>query len=148
MEGAKRPKKKTIGIPSQISGAAGVYYVAFELSRLGYIALPTNRNVRGFDIIVSDQTGLKHASIQVKTLQNRQRFWPCSVLAPYMRNARNCFYIFVRFDKKQSGCECFVATAKEVANNMGDYSGPFSGFNLKQDEEKKYLNRWDKLRLD
>ena len=48
-------------------GAAGVFYVAAELSLRGMIALPTIRNTAGYDIIVTNRDGSKHANIQVKT---------------------------------------------------------------------------------
>ena len=67
-----RPKKEKPKIPSEISGMAGVYYVESELSRRGYIALPTNRNVAGFDMIVS--RGTKHVGLQVKTLRGKANY--------------------------------------------------------------------------
>lgn len=48
-------------------GIAGVHHVVSELSRRGLIALPTTRNVAGYDVIVLTPDGTKHANIQVKT---------------------------------------------------------------------------------
>lgn len=161
--GTRRPKKHHFGIPGQISGMAGVYYVAYELSRRGYIALPTSRNVAGFDIIVSNQTGLRHTTLQVKTLQSKSNYWPINRPVPdYMKMSCRAFYIFARFDKKQDRFECFIASAKEVAKqideSIGDWYKKHSktthpdtwtyGWWLPKGRDKSFLNRWDKLNLE
>lgn len=159
----KRPKKQRFGIPSQISGMAGVYYVACELSRRGYIALPTNRNVAGFDIVISNQKGLNQTILQVKTLQSRANYWPINRPVPhYMENSRRAFYVFVHFDNKKDKYECFIASAKDVAKQIEGYVKEWYkkhsrstkpenwtyGWWLQKEKEKQYLNRWDKLKLD
>lgn len=158
----KRPKRHHFGIPSQISGMAGVYYVAYELSRRGYVALPTNRNVAGFDIVVSSQEGLNHATLQVKTLQGKGNYWPINRPVPdYMRKSDRAFYIFARFDKKQDKFECFVVPAKEVATQVNRWVREWYkthskttkpdnwtyGWVLPKGKEKRYLSRWDQLDL-
>jgi hypothetical protein len=46
----------------QTSGMAGVYYVAAELSTLGYTALVTTRNAKAADIIaINGKTGMTAA---------------------------------------------------------------------------------------
>lgn len=159
----KRPKRRRLGIPAQISGMAGVYHVASALSRRGYIALPTNRNVAGFDIVVSTQNGLKHAILQVKTVQAKANFWLMNRHVPdYMRKSSRALYAFVRFDKKQDRFECFIASAKDVAKQIDGYVKDWYKTHkrttkpvawvycwwLPKGKEKNYLNRWDKLRLD
>jgi len=52
---------------SQLTGVAGVHYVASYLSFLGFHAVPTTRNVRGPDLLVSNLDGSKGVSLQVKT---------------------------------------------------------------------------------
>lgn len=42
---------------SQITGMTGVYLVAAELSRRGYVATPTSRNAQAVDLLVSDTEG-------------------------------------------------------------------------------------------
>ncbi|GEM_PF-420625 len=159
----KRPKKQKFGIPSQISGMAGVYYVAYELSRRGYIALPTNRNTPGFDIVVTSQSGLKHVSLQVKTLQNKANYWPINRAVPdHIRKLKTVFFIFARFIKKEERFECFIVPAKDVAKQIDGFvkdwykenpksSKPSNwtyGWWLRKGKEKMYLNRWDRLKLN
>jgi hypothetical protein len=52
---------------SQLTGVAGVHFVAARLSFLGFHAVPTTRNVRGPDLLVSAIDGSKGISVQVKT---------------------------------------------------------------------------------
>lgn len=158
----RRPKKKRWAIPSQIGGMAGVYHVACELSRRGYIALPTNRNVAGFDIVVSDQKGLNQTILQVKTLQSKARYWPINRTVPdYMIRSRRAFYVFVYLDKKQDRYLSFIASPRDVANQIKGYVKDFYkghskrqkpnnwtyGWWLPKGKEKHYLNRWDRLRI-
>ena len=52
---------------SQLTGVSGVHYVAAYLSFLGFHAVPTTRNVQGPDLLVSNLSGSKGISVQVKT---------------------------------------------------------------------------------
>jgi hypothetical protein len=51
----------------QLTGIAGVYFVAAELSRRGYVALATSRNLRTYDIIAYKPEEKRVIPIQVKT---------------------------------------------------------------------------------
>lgn len=53
----------------------GVYLVAAELSRLGFIASPTSRSARGADILATDQACARAFSVQVKTNAKNAGFW-------------------------------------------------------------------------
>lgn len=56
---------------NQLVGNTGLYYICYELSRLGWNVLPTSRNARGVDLVIySRNARLKH-TIQVKTLSKR-----------------------------------------------------------------------------
>lgn len=54
-------------ISGQLTGVAGVHFVASYLSFLGFHAVPTTRNVRGPDLLVSSLDGFKSLTLQVKT---------------------------------------------------------------------------------
>jgi Holliday junction resolvase-like predicted endonuclease len=81
-------------LSKQISGIAGEYYVAAELSRRGYLAAITLRNSEGIDILVSNIEGSKLVSIQVKTTQNKEKW----ILSKKIENekSKNKFFIFVK----------------------------------------------------
>ena len=55
------------GRTSQLTGVAGVHFVASYLAYLGFHAVPTTRNVAGPDLLVSTLNGAKSLSLQVKT---------------------------------------------------------------------------------
>ena len=52
---------------SQLTGVAGVHFVASYLAYLGLHAVPTTRNVAGPDLLVSTHNGARSLSLQVKT---------------------------------------------------------------------------------
>lgn len=52
---------------SQLTGVAGVHFVASYLSFLGLHAVPTTRNVKGPDVLVGNIDGSRGLALQVKT---------------------------------------------------------------------------------
>jgi hypothetical protein len=54
-------------VSGQLTGVAGVHFVAAYLSFLGFHAVPTTRNVRGPDLLVSSIDGFRSLTLQVKT---------------------------------------------------------------------------------
>ena len=52
---------------NQLTGVAGVHYVAAYLAHLGFHAVPTIRNVAGPDVLISTRNGSRLLSLQVKT---------------------------------------------------------------------------------
>jgi hypothetical protein len=70
---AKSPK-----IPPVLTGVAGEYFVAAELSRRGYIASISLRNTRGIDILATNQDGSRSVTIQCKTSQKTRKRWVLS----------------------------------------------------------------------
>lgn len=80
-------------LSKQLSGVAGEYYVAAELSRRGYLAAITLRNSEGVDILVSNLEGNKLVSIQVKTTQNKLKW----ILTKKIENeiSENKYFVFV-----------------------------------------------------
>jgi hypothetical protein len=61
------------GRSRQLIGVAGVHYVAAFLSYLGFHAVPTTRNVKGPDLLVSNLSGARGVSVQVKTTAEAMR---------------------------------------------------------------------------
>jgi len=65
----------TLKIPPALTGVAGEYFVAAELSRRGYIASISLRNARGIDILATNQAGSHSITIQCKTSQACLKSW-------------------------------------------------------------------------
>jgi hypothetical protein len=110
-----RPARIRKTIPSALIGIAGVHHVVSELSRRGFVALPTIRNTVGYDIIASRPDGRKHANIQVKSSQKKVTFW----LMPSINDIRtgsNDYYVLVRWLPQEKRFECFMLTGKEARN--------------------------------
>ena len=56
---------------NQVVGNIGLYYVCYQLSRLGWNCLPTARNARGVDLIAYNRDATRMVAVQVKTLSRR-----------------------------------------------------------------------------
>jgi len=96
----------------QLTGAAGVFFVASELSMRGLVALPSIRNVKGADILVADPDGKAFAFIQVKTSKSGVIFWPLGEGARIWKGP-DCYYVFVR--RVQGHFEAYLERAAIVA---------------------------------
>lgn len=97
----------------QMTGMLGVYLVAAELSRRGFIVSPTSRSAAGADLLVTDQACQKAWSVQVKTNSARPNFWLVGAHAQQIKSDSH-MYVFVnnaRGDKP----EFVVARSEHVA---------------------------------
>lgn len=104
-------------ISSALSGISGEYFVAAELSRLGYIASITLRNTRGTDILATNSDASKAVGIQVKTNQGNRKAWLLDKKAEdYF--ADNLFYVFVNLKGKMSRPDFYVVPSRIVAEHV------------------------------
>ncbi len=142
-----------------MSGVAGEYYVAAELSARGYLASITLRNTKGVDILCSNSDASKSVGIQVKTNRRANRAW---MLNQKVENyyADSLFFVFVNLNEGQKPPDYFIVPSKNVA----DYAKETHQIWLKTpgkkgqahvdttmrrftDSTEEYLNRWDLLGL-
>ena len=128
----------------QFTGMRGVYLVAAELSRHGFIASPTSRSARGADILVTDEH-CKHAcSVQVKTNASTFGFWLLSNHAKEMVSPTH-FYVLVNL-KKDGQIEHFVVPSKVVARRMAaDKQKGRWWYSISYKKVRKFENRWSLL---
>ena len=82
-----------------LTGVAGEYFVAAELSRQGYVASLTLRNTRGIDILASNADATKSVGIQVKTNSGKKPHWLLSYKAE-KDAAENLYYVLVNLNHK------------------------------------------------
>ena len=99
---------------SVLSGVAGEYLVAGELSRRGYIASITLRNSRGVDILVTNEKAYKTAAIQVKTRYSKGNAWVLNEKAEKY-HATNLFYAFVSLNYGEPA-DFYIVPSKVVAD--------------------------------
>ncbi|MFM2136585.1 MAG: hypothetical protein RL021_1985 [Bacteroidota bacterium] len=141
-----------------ITGIAGEYFVAGELSRRGYMASITLRNNESIDIHASSLVDKKIFAIQVKTSQYSSRKWPVGQKAENLQH-ENMFYVFVAFNKIDERPSYFIVPSKEVAKHVkaghqkwlatpGKKGQAHKDTAMRQfsDKSGKYLERWDLLR--
>ena len=146
-------------LSSILSGVAGEYFVAAELSRRGYTASLTLRNTRGVDILVSNADATKSVGIQVKTNQGGKGEW---LLSEKVERdvATNLVFVFVRLNGLGPP-EYYIVPLADVARctsedhkrwlatpgrqGQSHKDNPVRKF---ADPEQVYLNRWALLGLD
>jgi hypothetical protein len=94
----------------------GVYLVAAELSRLGYIASPTSRSARAADLLVTDQACKRAHSVQVKTNSSKSSYWLLGKDAKELRSPSHV-YVFVAIRPKAPLVSFFVVPSEFVAKH-------------------------------
>lgn len=101
----------------QTTGMRGVYLVAAELAREGYIVSPTSRSAMGADLLVTDQLCRKAWSVQVKTNGVKRNYWLLNARAKKMI-ARDHVYVLVNILKGDLRPEFFIVPSSAVARGM------------------------------
>jgi hypothetical protein len=101
-------------LEKNLSGVAGQYLVAAELSRRGFIAMPTLRNTRGIDVLASSADGSRAVTIQVKTNQGSERSWMLTAAAE-KQHSTTLFYVFVNLNGPGKAASFHVVPSKTVA---------------------------------
>jgi hypothetical protein len=146
-------------LSTTLSGIAGEYFVAAELSRRGYVASLTLRNTRGIDILVSNGDATKSVGIQVKTKQGRGADWMLNKKVE-TDVAQNLFFVFIVLNDLAAP-EYYIVPKDEVARFVRDNHAlwlntpgrrgqahidtPMRKF---KDATGRYRDRWDLLGLE
>jgi len=122
-----------------LTGAAGVHFVTGELSRLGLIALPTVKNTKGVDIIVSTPDFTRTIYLQVKTNKSKYDFW--IVGKPIQGNA--IFYVFVNLlsDQQNRRPEYYIVPSKDVCAEFARFESAKTHLNPTRAETEDVLER-------
>jgi hypothetical protein len=144
---------------NNLTGVAGEYFVAAELSKRGYIAALTLRNANNIDILCSDIKAEKQIAIQVKTSNGSKRSWPLSEKAEDI-HSDTFYYVFVALNEEGKHPDFFIVPSNEVAkyckeshenwlntpgrNGQKHNDNSIRNFNV--EEEEKYYEKWDLLK--
>ena len=86
----------------QFTGMRGVYLVAAELARRGFIASPTSRSAIGADLLVTDAKMQRAYSVQVKTNAGTFNFWLVGKHATELASD-SYIYVLVNLREKPKG---------------------------------------------
>lgn len=143
-----------------LTGIAGEYFVAGELSKRGYLAALTQRNTAGVDILAGNAEGTRNISIQVKTTTGKHASWRMSSKAEKQSDP-NVFYVLVRLNEEDKKPDYYIVPSENVAayiyrTHREWLSGTKRDGTPRKDssmrvfdaDEYSYLNRWDLLKLD
>jgi hypothetical protein len=106
-------------VNGHLTGMRGVYLVAAELSRLGFIASPTSRSAMGADILATDQKCQKAYSVQVKTNAKSASFWLVGAKAREISSETHIYVLVNICVKKETEVvEYYIVPSAVVANKM------------------------------
>lgn len=146
-------------ITKGLSGIAGEYFVAGELTRRGYLASITLRNTRGIDILVANADASKSAGIQVKTNQHSRKKWVLRGKAEKLYSD-TLFYVFVNLNGVSGAPTYHVVHSKVIADHCrtshadwlatpGRRGQTHNDSDMRNfaDFEDKYLDAWNSLGL-
>ena len=145
---------------SQLTGVAGVHYVASQLSFLGFHAVPTTRNVRGPDLLVSNLEGSKGISLQVKTTvwamrtrgsgdQKKPHHYEWDIgWSSAKANYPSLLFALVDLKKFQGLPDVFVVPSKVIFEyfKAGPENWPRARYHELVEKVEQYKNNWDILR--
>lgn len=93
----------------QLTGNAGLYHVARELSRRGWHVMPTVRNARGADLYAASDDEARVLPIQSKALSKRAPV----PLGNSLENLRSFWWV-ITINANSDQPTCFVMTLDEV----------------------------------
>lgn len=103
---------------SQITGNAALNYAAWQLSRRGWHVMPTIRNAKGSDLIVTNGDETTFFGVQSKGLSGRYAV----PLGFDMRSLRSDWWIITTYANSDSPI-CFVLKLDEVRALAGQDKG-------------------------
>lgn len=141
---------------SGLSGVAGEYFVAGELSRRGFIESITLRNARGIDILATRPESTVTIGIQVKTNQYSRRHWPLNQKIEGFARP-DLYFVFVNLNSSNEPSYHVVPSAAVAEHCRTGHAAwlatPGKGGRRRRDNpvrtfsdlEGKYLGRWELL---
>jgi hypothetical protein len=94
----------------QIVGNMGLFYTCYQLSLLGWNAMPTSRNARGVDVICFSMDGRKMVTVQVKSLSKKNQPVP---LGKSLDTMMGDFWVVVT-NAASGQPECYVLLPHEI----------------------------------
>ncbi len=125
----------------QMTGMRGVYLVAAEMSKLGFIVSPTSRSAAGADLLVTDQNCKKAFSVQVKADATASNFWLIGKKAKATVSASH-IYVLVKIRtsvKNGESIEYFIVPSSDLSK-LGFHDGDWP--NIQKANILKYKDKW------
>lgn len=125
----------------QMTGMRGVYLVAAELTKRGFIVSPTSRSALGADLLVTDQRCKRAYSVQVKTNARTFNFW---LIGKKAKDTISDSHIYVLVNirsnaKRGEWVELFVVPSRTLAR-LGYHKGNWP--DIAYTKVQKYRDAW------
>jgi hypothetical protein len=126
----------------QLTGNAGMYHVARELSRLGWHVMPTVRNARGADLYAASADETTVLPIQSKALSKKMSV----PLGASLENLRSPWWI-ITVNANSPSPTCYVLTLEEVktAAYEGKAGAPSYWLETKSYMREEFEEQWGRL---
>jgi hypothetical protein len=126
----------------QLTGNAGLFHVAWELSRRGWTVMPTARNARGADLYAAREDEGVILPIQSKALSKRAAV----PLGVSLDNLRSKWWV-ITVGANSDAPVCYIMTLDEVQSLAARDAGKNRAYRLeaKNYAIDKYREAWDRL---
>jgi hypothetical protein len=126
----------------QLTGNAGMYHVARELSRRGWHVMPTVRNARGADLYAASADEKDVLPIQSKALSKKMSV----PLGASLENLRSPWWI-ITVNANSPTPTCYVLTLEEVkaAAYEGKTGAASYWLEAKSYMRAEFEEQWDRL---
>ena len=126
---------------SQVTGNSGLNYAAWQLSRRGWHVLPTIRNARGSDLIVTDAGETVFFGVQSKALSRRSAV----PLGLEVANLRSEWWV-IPIHANTDNPVCFIMRLDEVrALASQDRNGGAWWLEPRAYDREAFRNAWGRL---
>lgn len=126
---------------SSMTGNAGLNYAAWQLSRRGWHVMPTIRNVRGSDLIVTDAEETIFFGIQSKALSKRSAV----PLGKSLEALRSQWWIITVFANSDNPI-CFIMKRNEVQSLAAqDANGGAYWLNPPAYDRDEFRGAWHRI---
>jgi len=130
-----------------LTGAAGAYYVGFQLSELGYAVGLTTHGTKAIDMFVANRDTGKSITVQTKTMRDAsyrsgtESWWHWRVSKSLPTAHESFFYAFVdlRNGPPQTP-DVFIVPSPRLPSLIYDYP---DWCDIEEEDAQKYRNRWD-----
>jgi len=95
----------------------GVYLVAAELARRGFVVSVTSRSAAGADLLVTDERCKRTTSVQVKTMSTNRWYWLLHK-KDLKTSSPTHVYVFVKLGTGDVRDEFFAIQSRTVIKRM------------------------------
>ena len=128
----------------QLTGMAGVYFVAAEASLRGLIASPTSRGAMTADLLITDTDCKRAYSLQVKTNRVTFNFW---LMGRRCLDMVSPTLVYALVNLRKDGPEYFIVPSRIVAQKIvvseASETRKHTWHSLCLKEVEDYRDAWD-----